>query len=106
VTDRMSSEAKRVAETNRRYLESIIDKTADPIIKTAIYNLIAQQIQSSMMAEAKENYAFKMIDPPKEPDLKVKPKRALMVILAFIVALFVGIFGAFVIEYVRKAKEA
>jgi len=102
LTDHMSEEARRVAMTNRKYLEEQLAKTADPLIKQNIYNLIAQQLETSMMAEVKENFAFKVIDPPKAPDRKTKPKRAQMVILSFVVALFIGIFAAFFLEYLEK----
>ena len=102
LTDHMSSEARRVALTNMKYLESQLGVTADPFIKQKIYNLIAQQIETSMMAEVKENFAFKITDPPKAPDLKIKPKRAQMVMIAFIMALFMGVFVAFFLEYLEK----
>ena len=105
ITDYMSSETRRVAETNQKYLESQIDKTADPFIKTKIYALIAQQIETSAMAEAKENFAFKIIDPPKVPDQRIKPKRRSMVAIAFVVSLFLGIFVAFGKEFLEKQKE-
>jgi len=98
----MSSEAKRVADTNKNYLESQIDKTLDPFIRSKIYSLIAQQIETSMMAEVKENFAFKIIDPPRVPDKRIKPKRTQMVIIAFMVSLFLGVFAAFGREYVNK----
>lgn len=100
----MSSETKRVAQTNRKYLEEQLGTTADPFIKQKTYNLIAQQIETSMMAEVKENFAFKVIDPPLAPDKKIKPNRAQMVMLSFVVALFLGIFVAFFMEYLEKVK--
>ena len=105
LTDHMSAEAKRVALINRAYLEEQLQKTADPLIRQKIYNLIAQQLETAMMAEVKENFAFKVIDPPKAPDKKIKPKRAMMVILSFIVALFIGVFAAFFMEYLEKMKS-
>ena len=105
LTDHMSNEARRVADTNKKYLESQIDKTADPFIKTKIYSLIAQQIETAMMAEVKENFAFKILDPPRTPDIKIKPKRTQMTIIAFVVALFLGIFLAFTREYWRNHRE-
>ncbi len=105
LTDHMSNEARRVADTNRKYLESQIDKTADPFIKTKIYTLIAQQIETAMMAEVKENFAFKILDPPRVPDKKIKPKRTQMAIIAFVVSLFLGIFVAFGHEYWRNHRE-
>ena len=101
----MSSEAKRVAETNKKYLESQIEKTLDPFIRTKIYSMIAQQIETSMMAEVKENFAFKIIDPPRVPDKRIKPKRTQMVLISFVVSLFLGIFAAFSMEYIDNFRN-
>ena len=106
LTNYMSSEAKRVAATNRKYLEEQLGSTTDPFIKQKTYNMIAQQIETGMMAEVKENFAFKVIDPPLAPDKKIKPKRVQMVILALFVALFVGIFAAFFREYIEKIRAS
>ncbi|MCX7816970.1 MAG: Wzz/FepE/Etk N-terminal domain-containing protein [Syntrophales bacterium] len=105
LTDHMSSEAKRVATTNKKYLEEQLATTSDPLIKQKTYALIAQQIELSMMAEVKENFAFKLVDPPKIPDLKIKPKRLLMVSVAFVSSLFVGIFLAFLLNYIENTKK-
>jgi len=105
LTEHMTAEAKRVAEANRVYLESQINTAGDPFIRTNVYGLIARQIQTAMLAEAKENYAFKVIDPPRIPDRKIKPKRTQMVIIALVVALFLGIFLAFVQEHFQKNRE-
>jgi len=105
LTDYMSSEAKRVAETNKKYLESQIEKTSDPFIKTKLYALIAQQLETAMMAEVKENFAFKVLDAPRVPDKRSKPKRTLMVLIAFVVSIFIGIFAAFLKEYIQKNRE-
>ena len=104
LTDHMSAEARRVADVNRKYLEGQLGATSDPFIKQKIYNLIAQQLETSMMTEVKENFAFKVLDPPKVPDRKIKPKRAQMVMLSFVVAIFIGIFVAFFLEYIDKFR--
>ena len=104
LTNYMSSETKRVAETNQKYLESQLNKVADPFIKAKIYSLIAQQIETSMMAEVKENFAFKVLDPPKVPDRKIKPKRAQIVTISFVVSLFLGMLAAFGKEYLASHK--
>jgi uncharacterized protein involved in exopolysaccharide biosynthesis len=105
LNDHMSSEAKRVALTNRKYLEQQLDQTADPFIKQKIYNLIAQQIETSMMSEVKENFAFKVIDPPKAPDRELKPKRAQMVLLSLLTSLLIGMTIAIFLDYWEKMKE-
>jgi uncharacterized protein involved in exopolysaccharide biosynthesis len=105
LTNYMSSEAKRVAATNRKYLEEQLGSTTDPFIKQKTYNMIAQQIETGMMAEVKENFAFKVIDPPLAPDKKIKPRRTQMAMLSLIVALFIGIFAAFLRENREKNRE-
>jgi len=105
LNDHMSSEAKRVALTNRKYLEQQLDQTADPFIKQKIYNLIAQQIETSMMAEVKENFAFRVIDPPKAPDRKIGPKIFQMMLISLLASLLIGIAIAFYLAYWEKMKD-
>lgn len=105
LTDHMTAEARRVANANRHHLESQIVNAADPFVRQKIYSLIAQQIETAMMAEAKENFAFKVLDPPRVPDKKIKPKRVLMVVLAFVVSLFLGILLAFIREHYQRNRE-
>lgn len=100
----MSGEAKRVAMINRKYLEEQLLQTADPYIKQKLYNMIAQQLETSMMAEVKENFAFKILDRPKVPDKKIKPKRALMVMLSLVASLLLSVFLVFFLEYLEKVK--
>jgi uncharacterized protein involved in exopolysaccharide biosynthesis len=101
LNDHMSGEAKRVSAMNQKYLEAQIATTADPIIKEKLYNLISKEIMTQTMAEAKENFSFKLIDPPRVPDRKVRPKRVLMAI----VALFVSSIFAVILIFVREALE-
>ena len=105
LNEHMSSDAKRMALVNREYLEKQIQETSDPIVRQKIYNLIADKIEMMMMAEVKEGFAFKILDPPMAPDKKSKPKRAQMAVVAFLVSLFIGIFAVLFKEYMRKMKE-
>jgi uncharacterized protein involved in exopolysaccharide biosynthesis len=105
LNDHMSKEAKRVAALNKKYLEEQLPLNSDPLIKQKIYTMIAQQVETAMMAEVKENFSFKVIDPPMVPDKKIKPKRAQMVVLSFVVSLFLAVFVVFALEYVEKMKR-
>ena len=100
----MSLEAKNIANINKKYLEKQLQETKDPIVQQKIYNLIADKIETSMMAEVKEGFAFKVLDPPMAPDIKSKPKRAVMVVVAFMVSLFLGVFAVLFREYIKKVK--
>ena len=66
--------------------------------------MIAQQIETSMMAEVKENFAFKILDRPKVPDQKVKPKRSLMVLVSLVASFLLSLFFAVFLEYLEKVK--
>jgi uncharacterized protein involved in exopolysaccharide biosynthesis len=103
----LSGEARRIADSNRRYLEGQLKYTSDPLIRQNIYALIAQQIESSMMAGVMENFAFKVIDPPVAPDMKSSPDRRLIAIAGFIGSLSAAVLLAFVLEYfkARRGKE-
>ncbi len=102
LNDHMRSETKRVTTTNRKYLEEQLIETADPYIRQKIYNLIAQQIETSMMAEVKENYAFKVLEPPRAPDRKIKPNRSQMVLMSLFVSLLIGAVLAVFLESLEK----
>lgn len=102
LNDHMSKEARRVAALNKKYLEEQLLQNSDPLIKQKIYTMIAQQVETAMMAEVKENFSFKVIDPPMVPDKKIKPKRAQMVVLSFVVSLFLAVFVVFALEYLEK----
>jgi len=103
--EHMSIEAIRTAKANKEYLINQLDTTTDPIIRNKIYELIANQVEIETMAGNPEGYAFKVLDPPMVPDQKVRPKRSMMVVLSVVVSAFSGIFLAFFIEYVKKARE-
>ncbi|HOI73841.1 MAG TPA: Wzz/FepE/Etk N-terminal domain-containing protein [Syntrophales bacterium] len=105
LNDHMSSEARRVVLVNRKYLEEQLDKTADPFIRQNIYNMIAQQIERSMTVEAKENFAFKVIDPPRAPDRKFKPQRMQIVLVSLFLSLFMAIAVVFVLENLEGWKN-
>jgi uncharacterized protein involved in exopolysaccharide biosynthesis len=66
--------------------------------------MIAQQIETGMMAEVKENFAFKVIDPPLAPDKKIKPQRVQIVLLSLVFSLIIGIGIALFMECYEKVK--
>lgn len=101
----LSSEARRIAESNRQYLESQLSNTSDPIIRQNIYALIAQQIESSMMAGVMENFAFKVIDPPAVPDRKNSPRRPLITLAGLLGSLCVGVLVAFFLEFLEARQK-
>ncbi|WP_025209009.1 Wzz/FepE/Etk N-terminal domain-containing protein [Hippea sp. KM1] len=103
--DRMTKEAIEIAKKRKKILEDELNKTQDPTIQQKLYSLIAKQEETMVMAKVSEDFAFKVIDPPQIPIKKYKPKRKLIVIVAFIMSLILGIFLVFFVEFIKEAKN-
>lgn len=105
MTEYMGNEARRAALTKRRFLEEQLRTTSDPMIRQKINNLISQQIETAMMSEISEDFAFKIIDPPLVPDKGLKSNRIKTITLSILTSFFAGIFLSFFFEYIiRKIK--
>jgi len=66
------------------YLEKQIKNTNVAEMRTVFYQLIEDQTQNLMLAEASEEYVFKVVSEPKVAEEEIKPKR-----------IFIVLFGAF-----------
>lgn len=104
LSNEFTSTAKELSNERKTALEKQYAQTEDPHLRNQILYLIDEQDLISRMAEVKENFAFKIIDPPRSLPEKVKPKRVQMIALSFVVSLFTGIFLAFFLEYIEKAR--
>jgi uncharacterized protein involved in exopolysaccharide biosynthesis len=74
-------------------------------VKEKLFTMITEQHELAKIAIADESAAFDVIDSPLEPELKSKPKRATMVILAGLLAGVIGVFSSFLIEFIQKRKQ-
>ncbi len=85
-----------LANSERRleYLNGQLEKASLVELRQAISRLIENEIQAIMLAQAETEYAFRVIDPPREPKEHVTPNRALIVILATFLGGTIGVFLA------------
>lgn len=70
-----------------------------------INTFLTQQYEMAKIDEAKDDLAFQVIDPGKVPIRKSKPKRAQMLMMAFVSSFFIGVFASFFVEYLKKLKQ-
>jgi len=70
-----------------------------------LYETLLQQYQAAVMAEASEGLVLQVIDPAIPPELKIKPRRKLMLIVAGFLGLFVGIFAALIKEFIDNSSK-
>ncbi len=77
----------------------------DALIQQKVFELLTQQYELAKIEEAKDDVTFQVIDQAVPPEKRIKPKRALNVILAGVVSIFVGVFLVFFLEYLEKQRK-
>ena len=88
--------AIKEAEKSIAYLKEQLAKTSVVEMQQAIYQLMEAQTKKIMLANVRDQYAFKVIDPAVVPEKKIKPNRKLIVVLGFMLGLVASIFVVFV----------
>jgi uncharacterized protein involved in exopolysaccharide biosynthesis len=91
--------------TQSRALQEQLFTVTDPLLRTKLAEVIAQYVEKETLAKVQKYYGFNVIDPPFVPEKKFKPKRAQICILSVMVAFFMAVFLAFVMEYVGNLKK-
>ncbi|SMO48926.1 Uncharacterized protein involved in exopolysaccharide biosynthesis [Balnearium lithotrophicum] len=76
-------------------------------IAKELFETLVKEYEMAKAQEMKEQISFQVIDPPYVPEIDkpYKPKKKLIVAVAFISGLFLGIFAAFFKEWLDGVKE-
>lgn len=122
---RLVSVKRQLSEINRkiRSLEGTTDEGALPSMGNApdkmieytdimeglktsqgVYETLTKLYEKSKLDEAKSDLYVEVIDQAIPPDKKIKPKRALMVVVAGMTALFLSVFIVFFMEWFEGVK--
>ena len=101
----MRDQDRQTALQSIAYLNSLAPTVNYEEIKKALASLQQEQMKRLMMVEANENYIFKVLDSPIVPEMKVKPKRSLIVILGTMLGMMLSVLGVLVFHYTRKSSE-
>jgi uncharacterized protein involved in exopolysaccharide biosynthesis len=88
---------------NLEYLNAQLQKTAIADMHSTFYKLIEEQTKSLMLAEAQEEFVFKVVDPAVVPEQKDNPKRALICVIGAMLGSMLG--GTFVLVMFAFRKE-
>ncbi len=105
INSHLKEKAKAETEKNLAYLKEQLKETQVIEIRESLYTLIESQTQNAMLANAKEEYAFRIIDPAFVPEERIRPKRSLIVIASGFLGGFLGIFLCFVLHFVDTVKQ-
>lgn len=96
---RLQEEALDRAVRNKKFIEEQIGKTLDALTRDRLYSLLSQEVEQEMLARNREQFGFRVIDSPRAPDKKIRPRRlysvAMAAFLAFLACwVYFGVRGA------------
>ncbi len=81
INEFMREQDKTEAKASIDYLTKQLENIKVVTMETVFYQLIEEQTKNMMLTMVKKEYVLKTIDPAQVPDIKDKPKRALIVVL-------------------------
>lgn len=106
---RLNNHEKQLAiketEQSLAYLKEQLPKTSVMEVQQAIYRLIEAQTKKIMLANVRDQFVFKVIDPAVVPEKRVKPNRKLIVFLGAMSGLVSGILLALLASNMRKKAK-
>ena len=91
------------AQSAIEYLNGQIKQTSYADMQKIFFQLIEEQTKTIMLAEVRQEYVLKVIDPAIAPEEKSKPKRALICVLATMLGGMLGV--AIVLVRMAMRKE-
>jgi uncharacterized protein involved in exopolysaccharide biosynthesis len=89
---------------NVAYLHEQFAQTKEVAIQIALSNLIERETKKLMLANARSEYVFRIVDPAATPEVRHSPKRTLLVLSGFVLGFFVGALIAFGRDAFRRRK--
>jgi subunit length determinant Wzz-like protein len=107
LNEEMRRRAIDEAQHSLDYLNGLAARTSTVELRDAIYRVVESQVKEIMLANIREEYAFRVLDPPMLPDRReqVWPKRLLIMVVAIPLALIVAALYAFVWAPVTRFRE-
>jgi len=101
----MKQRAKEETLANINYLKKELEKTSLSQMQTVFYQLIEEQTKKLMLTEVSNDFVFKVIDPAVVAEQKIKPKRALIVVLGTLLGGMLGVMMVLIGHFVRSKEQ-
>jgi uncharacterized protein involved in exopolysaccharide biosynthesis len=98
--------ARDDSSRNIDYLNKQVAQTNVVELQRVMYNLIQSETKTLMLANAREQYAFNVVDPAVVAGIRVRPKRTLMVLSGLVIGFVGGVLVAWVRnKFVRRSAD-
>jgi uncharacterized protein involved in exopolysaccharide biosynthesis len=92
------------AEKNLVYLRQQYEQSDVVELRTAISHLIETELQTAMLARAREEYAFTVIDPAIVPGKRSRPHRSLIVVVSTAAGGMLAVMIALLVHTLRRQR--
>jgi LPS O-antigen subunit length determinant protein (WzzB/FepE family) len=80
------------AEASLLILQDALKNVELVDMKNMLFELIQQNAQKKLLAEVREEYVFRVVDPAIVPEIKYSPSRALLCVIGIFLGFVIGIF--------------
>ena len=90
------------SQRNVDYLNKQIEQTKEVGLQRVMYNLIETETKTLMLANARAEYAFTVVDPAVAPEIRMSPRRKLIVLSGGVLGGLFGVLAVFAINIFRQ----
>jgi uncharacterized protein involved in exopolysaccharide biosynthesis len=104
INEFMREQDKTEAKASIDYLAKQLVDVKVATVEAVFYQLIEEQTKSMMLTMVKKEYVLKTIDPAQAPDNKVKPKRAVIVVLGTLLGGILSVIFVLIRYFSIKSK--
>jgi uncharacterized protein involved in exopolysaccharide biosynthesis len=105
VNARRRNDAVQEAQKSIEFLQRQLSRTSSLEVQQALYRLIEVQTKTIAVAQARDEYAFRVIDEALPPEQRAWPRRLLMIAVASMAGLVLSMFVVLVRHAVRSARH-
>jgi len=99
---------KKESENSLRFINRLkaeMRATNDPLLRSELSSIWAMETKKIILARTNQNTLYRVIQSPFVPDIRVRPRRKLIMIMALFLGLFTGALAAFAAEYLHRMKR-
>lgn len=99
---------KKESENSLRFIDRLkaeMRATNDPLLRSELSSIWAIETKKIILARTNQNTLYRVIQSPFVPDIRIRPRRKLIMIMALFLGLFTGALAAFTAEYLARMKR-
>ncbi len=107
VNESMRAQASSAAKRSLEFLQTELNRTTNLEVQRSIYSLMEAQVNRIMLANVREQYAFRVLDPAVAPAERnsVRPRKARIVLIGLMAGTVLGIAVTLLLDLMRPRRK-